>query len=133
MKSFWGLSTEQQLVRFSDTAPGTPTAVLPIGGLPAGEQMLAIEILSDGMFIGISSTGRVYTLDRRTGAATPLAAQTGRLVVPNGTAFDFGMLTSDAGQRIRITSSDWSILLRHSRSARISSPTGGDQEDRFPE
>ena len=74
-------------------------------------KMLAIEVLPDGMFIGISSTGRVYTLDRSTGAATPLAEQTGRLVVPTGTAFDFGNgeLTSEMGQRIRIhTSADWS-------------------------
>jgi hypothetical protein len=134
---FWGLSTEQKLVRFSDTAPGTPIAVLPIGGLPAGEQMLAIEILSDGMFIGISSTGRVYTLDRHTGAATPLAAQTGRLVVPQGAAFDFGegVLTSDAGQRIRIhTSSDWSEFLLPAfepAGAHIVA-TGGNQAHSFP-
>jgi hypothetical protein len=129
---FWGLSTDQKLVRFSDTAPGTPIAVLPIGGLPAGERMLAIEVLPDGMFIGISSTGRVYTLDRSTGTATPLAAQTGRLVVPVGTAFDFGNgeLTSDAGQRIRIhTTADWSeyLLPPYTQAGMRLVATGGEQ------
>src|SRR6185369_9289480 len=94
---FWGLTTDLHLVRFSDTAPGTMVAVLPITGLAAGEQMLAIKVLFDGTFIGITSTGRIYTLDRYIGAATPLAAQTGHRVVPSGNTFEFsqGELLSD--------------------------------------
>jgi Domain of unknown function (DUF4394)/Calx-beta domain len=133
---FWGLTTDQQLVRFSDTAPGTPIVTLPITGLPAGEQMLAISIMSKGMFIGISSSGRVYTLDRHTGAATALAAQTGRLIVPSGAAFDFGNgeLTSDTGQRIRInTSGDWGEILLppFTPAGAHLVATGGGQEHAF--
>jgi hypothetical protein len=88
------------------------------------------------MFIGISGTGRVYTLDRSTGAATPLAAQTGRLVVPTGTAFDFGNgeLTSEMGQRIRIhTSADWSeyLLPPYAQPGTRLVATGGNQPHAF--
>jgi Domain of unknown function (DUF4394) len=91
---FWGLTTAQTLVRFSSEAPGTTLATLPITGLPGGETLVGIEVFwPQGTFVGVSSAGRVYSLDRRTGAATrlfPAAA----VLAPTGAAF---ALTDDGG------------------------------------
>jgi len=124
-ETFWGLTTAQTLVRFTSTAPGTILANLPVTGLPSGERLIAINISDfNGWFLGISSAGRLYTLDRHTGAATHLAAQTGRIIAPSGTAFalvrdPWGRLElmSNTGQRILMpadfNSEDFRQVLQH--------------------
>ena len=69
----WGLTTNHTLVRFALDAPGTVLASLPITGLSDGERIVAIEVVdTTGTFVGISTAGRFYALDRVTGAATSL-------------------------------------------------------------
>jgi hypothetical protein len=88
-ETFWGLTTDHTLVKFSSTAPGTTLVTLPITGLPDGEQLLGIEVLADdGSLIGISNVARVYDIDRQTGAATARYPGQGTLTTP-GTAFGF--------------------------------------------
>jgi hypothetical protein len=84
----WGLTENQTLVRFSASAPGTLIATLPITGLvDSGEHIVGIEVEYEyGRLVGVSSAGRVYTLDRRTGAAT-LLMRPGPLLAPQGTTF----------------------------------------------
>jgi hypothetical protein len=113
--TFWGLTTANTLVRFSSTDPGHPDLTLPITGLADGERLIAIAIHDkEGTFFGLSSTGRLYTADRTTGAMTPFAAQTGRIIVSSGTAFGMALherqimdnfvfeVTSNTGQRIEM-------------------------------
>jgi hypothetical protein len=65
-ENFWGLTTNDTLVRFTSSAPGTLLASLPITGLPDGERIVAIEVLEpEGTFVGVSTAGRFYALDRR--------------------------------------------------------------------
>ena len=106
----WGLTTTQTLVQFTSAAPVTVVATRPLTGLPPGERILAIAISFNGRFVGLGSTGRLYVLDRLTGAATPLPGQTGRIVAPVGriVAFDEVGWTSDAGQRVSMSLGNWS-------------------------
>src|SRR5690242_6266687 len=124
--TIWGLTSDQHLVRFTSSAPGTILVNLAIRGLPAGERMLAIqEVMGDGngsgrdaaigQIVGVSSSGHVSSLDRHTGGAT-LLPSTGPVVVPTGTFFglteagDTLQLMSDTGQRIRIAKNSWSSV-----------------------
>jgi hypothetical protein len=113
-ETFWGLTTDQTLVKFSSTAPGTALATLPITGLPDGERLLGIEVLDDdGSLVGISSTARVYNIDRQTGAAAARYPGQDVRTTP-GTAFGFAgigagtfmLLVSDTGVMTHITSTN---------------------------
>lgn len=105
-ETLWGLTAANTLVRFSSAAPGTPLRTLTITGLPGGEQIVAIEAEKwQGRLTGVSSAGRRYEIDRRTGAATQLSpAQP--IIARGGTAFgasdDFSVLT--------VVSSDGSVV-----------------------
>jgi hypothetical protein len=111
--NFWALTQDQHLVRFTSAAPGTIVADLPVTGLPAGERLIAIRTMSTGIFLGVSSSGHSYSIDRHTGAVTLLPTQgSGHVAVPSGNQFgltDFGVaiLVSDTGQVILINSGLW--------------------------
>jgi hypothetical protein len=108
----WGLTENQTLVRFSAAAPGTPIASLPVTGLQAGEQLVGIEVeWESGAFVGVSTAGRVYMLNRRTGAATAVAQQTG-LSAPAGTAFG---LTDHPQGLFLVSTAGGMILQRHAQ------------------
>jgi hypothetical protein len=90
---------------------------LPITGVAAGEQIIAIDVITpdEGTLIGIGSAGHAYSLDRRTGVATALA-QTGTPIAPAGNAFgltdqasSFLELVSDTGTHILIEKWDWQL------------------------
>jgi hypothetical protein len=113
-ETFWGLTTDHTLVKFSSTAPGTTLVTLPITGLPDGEQLLGIEVLwEDGSLVGVSSAARVYNINRQTGAAIARYPGQGTHTTP-GTAFGFAglgsstlmLLVSDTGVITHINSVD---------------------------
>lgn len=114
----WGLTTNHTLVRFALDAPWTVLASLPITGLPEGERLVAIEVLDlDGTFVGVSTAGRFYALDRLTGAATSLNPDAPAVPL-TGTAF--GMTTSlniisivsNDGSTWRGATNDWILTPR---------------------
>jgi hypothetical protein len=85
---FWGLTENHSLVRFSREDPAVPLATLPITGLPADERLVGIEVMMpDGLLVGVSGSGFIYELDRRTGAATRRFSN----VVPNAQGVMVGM------------------------------------------
>lgn len=66
-----GLTTANQLVTFDPRRPNTLTNNVAITGLAGGETMLGMDVRpQDGLLWALSSTGRLYTLDAVTGAAT---------------------------------------------------------------
>jgi hypothetical protein len=86
-ETFWGLTTDHTLVRFSSAAPGTILATLPITGLAGGEHLVGIEVeFPEGTFVGVSNVGRVYSINRLTGALTQLFPSQ-PVVTPAGSAF----------------------------------------------
>ncbi len=109
--TLYSVSTGTQLIRFDSATPGTVTS-LAITGLQGGETVLGIDFRpATGQLYAVGSTGRLYTINRTTGAATFTAA----LSVPlSGTAFgvDFNptvdrfRIVSNTGQNLRVNPND---------------------------
>ena len=86
-ETFWGLTTAHTLVRFSSDAPGTILKTLPITGLAGGEHLVGIDVeFPEGTLVGVSNTGRVYSINRFTGAVTQ-HFPSHPVVTPSGSAF----------------------------------------------
>jgi hypothetical protein len=112
------LTTTGELLAFDPAMPNTIEDSVTITGLANGETLLGIDFRpADGLLYGMSSTGRVLTLDTDTGAATAvstLAADPTDTTDPYtglmGTNFsvDFNPVAdrlrviSDSGQSLRI-------------------------------
>ncbi|PWF55224.1 DUF4394 domain-containing protein [Massilia glaciei] len=114
----FGLTDDNRLVGFKPLTPNTVDTNVAISGLNAGETLLGIDIRpKDGVMYGLSSLGRIVTLNTTTGAATvkaSLAADAADATLPfaaiAGTAFavDFNPVAdrlrviSNLGQNLRI-------------------------------
>jgi hypothetical protein len=76
----WGadlaaVTTSNKLITFNHGAPGTLDSTVAISGLQAGETVVGIDYRpSDDKLYGLGSSGRLYLLDVRSGAATPKAS-----------------------------------------------------------
>ena len=112
------LTASNRLVSFDRATPGTIRSNVLVTGLQSGENLVGIDVRpADGMLYGVGSTGRLYTLDAATGAATNksrLAADAADTTQPftalAGTTFgvDFNpmadrlRIVSNTGQSLRI-------------------------------
>jgi len=112
------LTASNKLLSFDRATPGVIRSTATITGLQAGENLLGIDFRpADGQLYGVGSTGRLYTLNGSTGAATvkaSLAADAADTTAPftalAGTQFgvDFNpvadrlRIVSDTGQSLRI-------------------------------
>lgn len=85
-----GLTSANELARFSAASPGMAT-VVPITGLAAGDRFVGIDLRpSNNMLYGITQSNRIYTLDEMTGQATFVAALSAPVVTPGlGWGIDF--------------------------------------------
>jgi hypothetical protein len=102
------VTANSQLIRFSATTPGTIASTTAISGLQAGESIQGIDFRpANGRLYAVGSTGRLYTIDPASGAAT----QSGSTPVSlTGAAFgvDFNpvpdrlRVVSDGDQNLRI-------------------------------
>ncbi len=104
----WGLTSGNTLVRFRLSAPTTIIATIPVSGLLAGDDLAGIDVSAiGGALIGVGTSGRLYTIDRQTGAATPLNPGATPTAL-NGSAFgivDWGThmrVVSDTDQHLLI-------------------------------
>jgi hypothetical protein len=97
-----------QLVRFNGATPGTVASTTAISGMQAGETVVGADFRpANGRLYAVGSTGRIYTVDPMTGAATQSGS--GMLSL-TGAAFgvDFNpvpdrlRVVSDADQNLRI-------------------------------
>jgi hypothetical protein len=114
----YGLTDDARIVTFKVATPNTIDANVAVTGLAGGERLLGFDVRpKDGLLYGISSTGRIVTIDPATGAATvkvTLAADTADTTAPYtaiaGTAFavDFNPVADrlrvigSTGQSLRI-------------------------------
>lgn len=108
-ETVWALAEPGRLLRFTASEPGRIQAALTVRGLAPGERLLGIDFrVARGVLYGLGSTGRLYTLDRSTGVATPLGSAP--FAVPlQGSRFGFDFnpaadrirIVSDAGQNLR--------------------------------
>ncbi|MBI1765575.1 MAG: DUF11 domain-containing protein [Acidobacteria bacterium] len=106
----FGLTNANQLVRFNAATPGTLIgAPLAIVGLQAGESVRGIDVRpATGVLYGLGvtggTTGRLYTIDTVTGAATQIGAS---FTLPQSAGVaagtDYGFDFNPTVDRIRVT------------------------------
>ena len=106
------LLADNRLATFDPKAPNTITATRAITGLVAGEAMVGVDFRPlDGLLYGVTSAGRLYTIDSASGAATLRAALRAD---PDDTTAPFAGLTgtvfsvdfNPAADRLRVISND---------------------------
>ncbi len=106
--TIFGVTTTNTLVRFNSATPGTIEATNTITGLQTGETILGIDVRpATRQIYGLGSTGRIYTINPATGAASLASTASGATLT--GTAFgvDFNpvpdrlRVVSDADQNLR--------------------------------
>ena len=114
----YGLTSDGRIVSFKTSTPNTLDTNVALTGLSGSERLLGFDIRpKDGLLYGLSSTGRVVTIDAATGAVTAkatLAADTADSSSPfsnligTGFAVDFNPVAdrlrviSDSGQNLRV-------------------------------
>ncbi len=106
--TIFGVTTGNQLVRFDANTPGTLTTIGAITGLQAGETLVGIDFRPlNGQLYALGSTGRLYTINLLTGAATQVGTTA---ITLNGTNFGFDFnptvdlirVVSNTGQNLRV-------------------------------
>lgn len=106
--NIFAVTTTNDLLIFNSATPGTISATRPITGLQSGETIRGIDVRPRTLqLFAVGSTGRLYTINVATGAATFVSTISTAL---NGTEFgvDFNpvpdrlRVTSDADQNLRI-------------------------------
>lgn len=109
------LTASSKLMSFNRAAPGTTVGTVTESGLASGETLLGIDYRPvDGQLYGVGSSGKSYTVDPATGAATVKAT----LVAAAGddnpfsalAGTDFGVDFNPAADRLRVVSKNGQIL-----------------------
>ncbi|HWM87243.1 MAG TPA: DUF4394 domain-containing protein [Kofleriaceae bacterium] len=104
------VSEANELILVGAEAPSTVLSSVPISGLVAGEDVLAIDFRpATGALYALSSGSRVYTIDPASGAATAVGAAPFSPAL-RGSVFGFDFnptvdrirVVSDAGQNLRL-------------------------------
>ncbi len=122
------LIASNRLVSFDRATPGTIRSNVLVTGLQSGENLVGIDVRpADGMLYGVGSTGRLYTLDAATGAATNksrLAADAADTTEPftSLAGASFGVDFNPMADRLRIVSNT-------GQSLRINVDTGATTTD----
>ncbi|MET0982665.1 MAG: DUF4394 domain-containing protein [Telluria sp.] len=106
----FALTASNRLVSFNRDAPATIRTSVAITGLQSAENLLGIDFRpADGLLYAVGSSGRIYTIDAATGAATvksTLAADAADTTLPftalAGT--DYGVDFNPAADRLRLVS-----------------------------
>lgn len=122
------LTASNKLLSFDRATPATIRTTATVTGLQAGEILLGIDYRpADGQLYGVGSTGRIYTLNSATGAATlksTLAADSADTSAPftalAGT--EFGIDFNPAADRLR-------IVANTGQSLRVNVDTGATTTD----
>jgi hypothetical protein len=122
------LTASNKLLSFDRATPGTIRTTATVTGLQAGESLVGIDHRpADGLLYGVGSSGRIYTLNGTTGAATvksTLAPDATDTTAPftalAGT--EFGVDFNPVADRLRIVSNT-------GQSLRINVDTGATTTD----
>ena len=104
------LTVSNKLLTFDRATPGTIRTTVSVTGLQSGENLLGIDYRpADGLLYGAGSSGRIYTIDPATGAATlkaTLSADATDTTAPFTalSGLEFGVDFNPAADRLRIVS-----------------------------
>jgi hypothetical protein len=104
------LTTTNELVTFDSATSGNVSAPLPVTGLVAGEELVAIDRRpATGQLYGLTQQSRLYTIDETSGAASQVGTgQFSPSLASQAVGFDF----DPVADRIRIVSSSGGQNLR---------------------
>jgi len=101
-ETIFALTTTNGLLSFNSGAPGSPSAIMPITGLAAGETLLGMDFRpANGLLYAVSNQSNIYIINTATAAATPISAMPFSPGV-NGT--NFGVDFNPVPDRIRFVS-----------------------------
>ncbi len=107
---FYGLTDNNQLIKYNSRTAETPNAPISINGLQVSEKIMSIDFRpANGQLYGLGSSSRLYQINLNTGNATGIGA-TSFLPVLNGTiaSIDFNptvdrvRLVTNQGQNLRL-------------------------------
>ena len=105
----YGVTSANQLVRFSVTNPATFDTAMPLTGLGGGETLVGLDFRpTTGQLFGLGSQSRLYVIDTITGAATQVGTSGSFTLSGSFFGFDFNptvdriRVVSDADQNIRL-------------------------------
>jgi hypothetical protein len=108
-RTAYGLNFADQIITFDTFAPGSPSAIVAISGLQAGETPLAIDLRpSTGQIYLLVTGSRLYVVNPVTGAATAVGAAFTPALSGSSFGFDFEptfdtlRVVSDTGQNLRL-------------------------------
>lgn len=112
----FGVTTANNLIRFSSTRPNTILATTPITGLQMGENVLGIDFRPvTGQLFALGSTSRLYTINTVTGAATQVGSAGAFTLSGTDFGFDFNpvpdriRIVSNTGQNLRVNPNDGTL------------------------
>lgn len=115
--SVWLLTQSQHLIQINAAHPRRALQRLPIRGLQAGDELVAIDYrVARGLLYGLARSGRLYVIQPRTGQAQVVNAAAALLALDQGpVGFDF----NPAADRIRVVQSNSSNHRLHPDSAQV--------------
>jgi hypothetical protein len=74
-RTIWAIDSTNRLVRFTSADPGAVTT-RQVTGLTTNEKIVAVDFRpADGKLYALGTSSRLYTLDRASGAATPIGTK----------------------------------------------------------
>jgi hypothetical protein len=108
-ETVWAVTDAAELVRFNAGQPHKLQQRVALQGLPAGDKLVGIDFrVSRGVLYALSASGRLYTLDTKSGRLTPVGSaapvvlQGDRFGVDFNPAADRVRVVSDSGQNLRL-------------------------------
>jgi hypothetical protein len=108
-ETVFAVTEAQVLIRFNAGTPRQIEQRRPLSGLAAGEALVGIDFrVTRGVLYGLTSAGRLVTIDTATAAVTPVgsapavALQGTRFGVDFNPAADRVRVVSDTGQNLRL-------------------------------
>lgn len=113
---FLGADATNRLVKFTGSAPGT-VEVLAITGMETGETVAGMDVRpADKTLFAIGSTSRLYLIDGKTAAASPIGAVFTTLLSGTSFGMDFNpsvdriRVVSNTGQNFRVNPNDGTFI-----------------------
>jgi Domain of unknown function (DUF4394) len=106
-ETFYVATADDRLLRFDTASPESLVSEVALTGLQGDENLVGIDFRpADGRLYALGSTGRLYTLDRGTGALTqvgnPVALVGNRFGLDFNPTVDRLRVVSDQGQNLRL-------------------------------
>jgi hypothetical protein len=110
-ESIVAVTESGQLLRFNAGQPQRVTTIGLVKGLAPNERLVGIDFrVARGVLFGLGSSGRLYTIDTKSAAATPVGGAPLAIALAGG---EFGFDFNPAVDRIRIVSNTGQNLRAH--------------------